>query len=179
MTPCSIRGVGPALVCLLMATIVSALFPIDPTAATSRELPAGDEYRLPTAFTPEHYKLAVITHLGDADGFSFSGNVRIKVNVPLRSMLFITVWRLRKRFCFYFFVSTTRWLHPRTKRRTSSDESCSAQSSCLLLVLAINQYPLWSNNLGLRCRKYKMYAWCLAIGRWVAIRRGDANRFSW
>lgn len=35
-------------------------------------------YRLPTAVRPEHYKLEVLTHLGD-DGFKFFGKVWIKV----------------------------------------------------------------------------------------------------
>lgn len=63
----------------LLATITTAIFPIDPNAA-AKDLAAGDEYRLPTALTPEHYKLEVITHLGDADGFKFNVNVRIKVS---------------------------------------------------------------------------------------------------
>ncbi|KAJ6638815.1 Aminopeptidase N [Pseudolycoriella hygida] len=36
-------------------------------------------YRLPTSLKPEHYKLQVVTHLGDNDGFKFSGKVWIKI----------------------------------------------------------------------------------------------------
>lgn len=66
-------------ICLLLATIATAIFPIDPKA--DKELLAGDEYRLPTALTPDYYKLEVITHLGDTEGFRFNGNVRIKVSL--------------------------------------------------------------------------------------------------
>ena len=38
-----------------------------------------DSYRLPTAVTPENYKLDVITHLNDTEGFLFRGNVWITV----------------------------------------------------------------------------------------------------
>lgn len=37
------------------------------------------KYRLPTTFNPEHYKVKVLTHLGDNDGFKFSGRVWIKM----------------------------------------------------------------------------------------------------
>lgn len=67
------------VICILAITVTTALFPIDPNAAATKERSA-DEYRLPTAFTPEYYKLEVITHLGDTEGFRFNGNVRIKVS---------------------------------------------------------------------------------------------------
>jgi hypothetical protein len=38
-----------------------------------------DSYRLPTAVTPENYKLEVITHLNDTEGFLFRGVVWITV----------------------------------------------------------------------------------------------------
>lgn len=38
-----------------------------------------DSYRLPTAITPENYKLEVITHLNDTEGFLFRGIVWITV----------------------------------------------------------------------------------------------------
>lgn len=37
-------------------------------------------YRLPTSVTPENYKLEVITHLNDTEGFVFRGNVWITVS---------------------------------------------------------------------------------------------------
>ena len=40
-----------------------------------------DNYRLPTAITPENYKLEVTTHLGDKEGFTFKGNVLITVSL--------------------------------------------------------------------------------------------------
>lgn len=38
-----------------------------------------DTYRLPTAVTPENYKLNIITHLNDTEGFLFRGSVWITV----------------------------------------------------------------------------------------------------
>lgn len=38
-------------------------------------------YRLPTAVTPENYKLDVITHLNDTEGFLFRGSVWITVRI--------------------------------------------------------------------------------------------------
>lgn len=75
----SIQRLSLVLVTCLLATIATALYPVDTTAA-NKELLSGDDYRLPTAFTPEYYKLEVITHLGDTEGFRFNGNVRIKVS---------------------------------------------------------------------------------------------------
>jgi hypothetical protein len=42
-----------------------------------------DSYRLPTAVTPEHYKLEVITHLNDSQGFLFYGSVWITVRIKI------------------------------------------------------------------------------------------------
>lgn len=39
-----------------------------------------DSYRLPTAVRPENYKLEVITHLNDTEGFLFRGAVWITVS---------------------------------------------------------------------------------------------------
>lgn len=40
-----------------------------------------DSYRLPTAVTPENYKLEVITHLNDTEPFGFKGVVWITVSL--------------------------------------------------------------------------------------------------
>lgn len=40
-----------------------------------------DSYRLPSAVTPENYKLEVTTHLGDDKRFTFNGNVLITVSL--------------------------------------------------------------------------------------------------
>lgn len=40
-----------------------------------------DNYRLPTAVTPENYKLEVITDLNDTAGFLFRGHVWITVRI--------------------------------------------------------------------------------------------------
>lgn len=40
-----------------------------------------DSYRLPTAVTPENYKLEVLTHLNDTEGFLFRGSVWITVRM--------------------------------------------------------------------------------------------------
>lgn len=44
-------------------------------------------YRLPTAITPENYKLNVITHLNDTEGFVFRGSVWITVSYFARAIL--------------------------------------------------------------------------------------------
>lgn len=46
-----------------------------------------DSYRLPTAITPENYKLDVITHLNDTEGFIFRGSVWITVRTKIDSVL--------------------------------------------------------------------------------------------
>lgn len=38
-----------------------------------------DSYRLPTAITPENYRVEVVTHLNDTEGFNFRGIVWITV----------------------------------------------------------------------------------------------------
>lgn len=43
-----------------------------------------DSYRLPTAITPENYKLEVTTHLNDTEGFMFRGVVWITVSYGLK-----------------------------------------------------------------------------------------------
>lgn len=40
-----------------------------------------DTYRLPKAITPENYKLFVITHMNDTEGFVFRGSVWITVRI--------------------------------------------------------------------------------------------------
>lgn len=45
-----------------------------------------DTYRLPTAITPENYKLEVITHLNDTEPFGFSGVVWITVGLVTPSV---------------------------------------------------------------------------------------------
>lgn len=40
-----------------------------------------DHYRLPTSVRPEHYRLEIVTHLDDENGFEFSGLVGITINV--------------------------------------------------------------------------------------------------
>lgn len=42
-----------------------------------------ESYRLPVAVTPENYKLEVITHLNDTEGFLFRGNVWITVRIKI------------------------------------------------------------------------------------------------
>lgn len=48
--------------------------------AATKETEVYDSYRLPTAVTPENYKLEVITHLNDTEGFLFRGAVWITVS---------------------------------------------------------------------------------------------------
>jgi hypothetical protein len=43
-----------------------------------------DSYRLPTAITPENYKVEVITHLNDTEPFGFKGVVWITVRTLAR-----------------------------------------------------------------------------------------------
>lgn len=60
-----------------------ALLLLQGVAADLEEVPADDaiydSYRLPTAITPENYRLEVITHLNDTEGFLFRGVVWITV----------------------------------------------------------------------------------------------------
>lgn len=58
------------------------------TRAVTKAIP---HYRLPRTIFPEHYKLHVLTHINDDEGFKYYGDVRIKVNV----------------FYFYLFESFT------------------------------------------------------------------------
>lgn len=39
----------------------------------------ANNYRLPDAIVPENYRLEIITHLGDNNNFTFTGDVWIKV----------------------------------------------------------------------------------------------------
>lgn len=64
------------LICLLCRHVLS-----EEVVAASSESVAYDSYRLPTTVTPENYKLEVITHLNDTEGFLFRGAVWITVSV--------------------------------------------------------------------------------------------------
>ena len=79
-------------VCLLLsqfvaANVTSTTETIKPVSEQPDEKPVQrleevyDNYRLPTAVTPENYKLEVTTHLGDKEGFTFKGNVLITVSL--------------------------------------------------------------------------------------------------
>lgn len=48
-----------------------------------------DGYRLPKDVFPEHYKLEVITHLGEKDNFSFEGKVWIQVSDETGNIEFV------------------------------------------------------------------------------------------
>ncbi len=79
-----IKSIYWIAICLLHPTTLARLTVFKGKATTG---PGHDEldvkthnsYRLPTSVRPEHYKLEVITHLGDDDGYEFSGKVWIKV----------------------------------------------------------------------------------------------------
>lgn len=47
-----------------------------------------NNYRLPKSIHPEHYKVQILTHLGDENGFKFYGKVWIKVNIQNLYMWF-------------------------------------------------------------------------------------------
>lgn len=61
--------------------------------------------RLPNTITPDHYKLKVLTHLNDAHGFQYKGDVFIKVN---KTDLTINFWstKLNDRKMFHFVKSS-------------------------------------------------------------------------
>lgn len=42
---------------------------------------AVNVFRLPENVHPLHYKLRIVTHLGDEEGFKFTGKVSIKVSI--------------------------------------------------------------------------------------------------
>lgn len=69
------------LLCFLLCVCVVPNFSNEIIKATKSVSGCGDDhsYRLPTSFNPEHYKVKVLTHLGDSDGFKFSGRVWIKM----------------------------------------------------------------------------------------------------
>jgi hypothetical protein len=47
--------------------------------STANKDVADNNYRLPTAITPENYNLEIFTHLNDSEGFLFRGFVAITV----------------------------------------------------------------------------------------------------
>lgn len=57
---------------------------VNVTAVNEPEEIVYDSYRLPTAITPENYKLEVTTHLNDTEGFMFRGVVWITVSYGLK-----------------------------------------------------------------------------------------------
>lgn len=64
---------------------VLVIFVLHGLAADEVNEPAEDDnfydsYRLPTAVTPENYKLEVTTHLNETEGFVFRGVVWITVS---------------------------------------------------------------------------------------------------
>lgn len=65
------------------ALLTIALLLLQGVSADIEEVPADDDiydsYRLPTAVTPENYRLEVFTHLNDTEGFIFRGIVWITV----------------------------------------------------------------------------------------------------
>lgn len=64
---------------LLFVALLLHCTSADGDAAPIDEEKVYDNYRLPTAVTPENYKLEVITHLNDTEGFLFKGHVWITV----------------------------------------------------------------------------------------------------
>lgn len=62
--------------CIAICLLYSSLVVSSPAAPHTN---ATTSYRLPTAVHPEHYKLEILTHLGDDNGFKFYGRVWIKI----------------------------------------------------------------------------------------------------
>lgn len=62
-----------------------------------------DSYRLPTAVSPENYRLEVITHLNDTEGFAFKGIVWITV----RTRSCLGMWRHSQNALFIFCSNFT------------------------------------------------------------------------
>lgn len=48
-------------------------------STTTNKDVTDNNYRLPTAITPENYNLEIFTHLNDSEGFLFRGFVEITV----------------------------------------------------------------------------------------------------
>lgn len=75
-----------------LVTLLSVFLLVSYTAAEGEDAPlvppqedsVYDSYRLPTAITPENYKLDVITHLNDTEGFVFRGSVWITVRTKIK-----------------------------------------------------------------------------------------------
>lgn len=65
---------------LLLLTVYCFFLCIVANNDSNKESVPPDVYRLPKSVYPDYYKLKVLTHLNDADGFKFYGNVWIKVS---------------------------------------------------------------------------------------------------
>ena len=80
-----------------VAVFIFALFLSHGAYADLEEAPGDDKmydsYRLPTSITPENYKLEVITHLNDTEGFIFRGVVWITVSEVLISVMQQKIFR--------------------------------------------------------------------------------------
>lgn len=85
-----------------------ALLLLQGASADLEEVPADDaiydSYRLPTAITPENYRLEVITHLNDTEGFIFRGIVWITVRTFQMDKYFL---------CKHSRVLRQSWLSPK------------------------------------------------------------------
>lgn len=73
-----------AVLCLLLCQLVTTetikSVSGNPDEKTELKLDeVDDNYRLPTAVTPENYKLEVTTYLNGKDDYTFEGNVLITV----------------------------------------------------------------------------------------------------
>lgn len=74
------------MICRYSVTIVIVtLFSLYSSAAVvDSDEPKKDvsyeKYRLPKSIRPDYYKLNVLTHINDDEGFKFIGDVAIKVN---------------------------------------------------------------------------------------------------
>lgn len=65
--------------CIALAICVQ--YSVATKVIESEQTNTTGDYRLPTNVHPEHYKVKILTHLGDENGFIFKGKVWIKVSV--------------------------------------------------------------------------------------------------
>lgn len=70
-----------ALVCVFLLLNFASSEGEDAPLTPPEETSSYDSYRLPTSITPENYKLEVITHMNDTEGFVFRGSVWITVRI--------------------------------------------------------------------------------------------------
>lgn len=67
-------------VCIIISAYATAQEEAVLIPAEETSVPVENVFRLPQNVHPLHYKLRIVTHLDDEEGFKFTGKVWIKVS---------------------------------------------------------------------------------------------------